>query len=467
MNSGSPTNGRANGTPSARTTLEHPAQTERSKLVEALSSGELSLHKLPQELSAREAASIRREALEHAAGTETTKGLGHYSFDADVVSNRNCENLIGVAQVPMGAVGPVPVRGSYIDDDRYVPLATTEGALIASVNRGCATLRAAGGAIVHVEDVGMTRAPVFRTSGIRESTAFTNWVADHEEEIRTQVEATSRYLKLKDIRPFSLGSTVFLRFRFSTGDAMGMNMATLACNQVIEDLIVPETGVEFVSLSGNYCVDKKPSAVNVQEGRGKRIFAEVELSEDVLKRYLKTNADDLTEVQYRKNMLGSTAAGSMGMNAHYANMVAAFFVATGQDIAQVVEGALGTTCIEKRGEGGVYISIFHARCAPRRRRGRHHAADAVRRPLTHGRFARSRRAGCGCHAGRRTVGRNRTRRRTFTDGGAQLAPSGPRAQRTGAPHPAVPATATPHSNTAHSIAFLDAPYARNDRPRPG
>ena len=357
MNSGSPTNGTANDTTSARTTLEQPAQTERAALVQALATGELSLHKLPSDLPAREAASIRREALEQAANTKT-RGLDHYSFDAEVVSTRNCENLIGVAQVPMGAVGPVPVRGDYINDDRYVPLATTEGALIASVNRGCATLRAADGAIVHVEDVGMTRAPVFRTSGIRESTAFTDWVEANEDEIRTQVEATSRYLKLKDIRPFALGSTVFLRFRFATGDAMGMNMATLACNQVIQDLIVPETGVEFVSLSGNYCVDKKPSAVNVQEGRGKRIFAEVELSEEILKRYLKTNAEDLTEVQYRKNMLGSSAAGSMGMNAHYANMVAAFFVATGQDIAQVVEGALGTTCIEKRGDGGVYISIF-------------------------------------------------------------------------------------------------------------
>ena len=357
MNSGSPTNGTAESTASARTTLEQPAQMQREELVQALADGALSLHKLPKDLPAREAASIRREALERAAGTQT-EGLDHYSFDAEVVSTRNCENLIGVAQVPMGAVGPVPVRGDYIDDDRYVPLATTEGALIASVNRGCATLRAAGGAVVHVEDVGMTRAPVFRTSGIRESSAFTDWVAENEEEIRTQVEATSRYLKLKDIRPFALGSTVFLRFRFGTGDAMGMNMATLACNRVIQDLIVPETGVEFVSLSGNYCVDKKPSAVNVQEGRGKRIFAEVELSEDVLARYLKTNAEDLTEVQYRKNMLGSTAAGSMGMNAHYANMVAAFFVATGQDIAQVVEGALGTTCIEKRGDGGVYISIF-------------------------------------------------------------------------------------------------------------
>ncbi|PSQ93192.1 MAG: 3-hydroxy-3-methylglutaryl-CoA reductase, partial [Proteobacteria bacterium SW_6_67_9] len=135
-------------------------------------------------------------------------------------------------------------------------------------------------------------------------------------------------------------------------------MVTLACDQVIQELITPATGVDCVSLSGNYCVDKKPAAVNAQEGRGKRIFAEVELSESVLREALKTTAADLSEVQYRKNLLGSAAAGSMGMNAHYANMVAAFFVATGQDIAQVSEGAIGVTCIEPRPEDSVYVSIF-------------------------------------------------------------------------------------------------------------
>ena len=117
MNSGSPTN----GTAPARTTLKKPAPAQREELVQALATGQLSLHKLPKNLPAREAASIRREALEQAADT-TTQGLDHYSFDAEVVSTRNCENLIGVAQVPMGAVGPVPVRGDYINDDRYVPL---------------------------------------------------------------------------------------------------------------------------------------------------------------------------------------------------------------------------------------------------------------------------------------------------------------------------------------------------------
>ena len=347
-----------NGTaPTSQTATAEDDASRAERLIRAIVEGELPMHKLPDDLSPREAATIRRRALEELSQTET-EGIQHYSFDAEQVSNSNCENLIGVAQVPMGVVGPVPVRGDYVDDDVYAPLATTEGALVASVNRGCAALRAAQGATVHIEDVGMTRAPVFRTSGIRETQRFLDWVEENEDEIRRRTEATSRYLKLLDIRPFKMGTTVFLRFRFKSGDAMGMNMATLACDRVIQDYIEPSTGIECMSLSGNYCVDKKPSAINAQEGRGKRIYAEAVLEKSVLERYLKTTAANLTEVQYRKNLLGSTAAGSMGMNAHYANMVAAFFVATGQDIAQVVEGALGVTCIEPRGEDGVFFSIF-------------------------------------------------------------------------------------------------------------
>ena len=143
---------------------------------------------------------------------------------------------------------------------------------------------------------------------------FVGWIEEHEAQIRERVEGTSRYLELLDMRTHAVGTTVFVRFRFSTGDAMGMNMATLACDHVIQELITPATGIDCVSLSGNYCVDKKPSAINAQEGRGKRIYAEVELSASVLKEALKTTAADLSEVQYRKNLLGSSAAGSMGMS---------------------------------------------------------------------------------------------------------------------------------------------------------
>jgi len=351
------TNGHPSNTAPETSSTDETAEERRARLVEAVAEGDLPLHKLPGDLSAEDATAIRRASLERATDTDLG-GFAEFGFDAEAASNNNCENLIGAMQVPVGAVGPVPVHGEYVDEEVHVPLATTEGALVASVNRGCAALRAAGGATVHVEDVGMTRAPVFRTSGIQESNAFIQWIEEHEEDVREHVEGSSGYLVLKEIRPFKMGTTVFLRFRFSTGDAMGMNMVTSACNQVIQDLIVPETGVDFVSLSGNYCVDKKPAAVNAQEGRGKRIFAETVLNVSVLHDILKTTSADLTEVQYRKNLVGSAAAGSMGMNAHHANMVAAFFVATGQDIAQVVEGALGDTFIEPRGEEEVYVSVF-------------------------------------------------------------------------------------------------------------
>jgi hydroxymethylglutaryl-CoA reductase (NADPH) len=339
----------ANALPAARTT--------REELVDSLARGERRFHELPKDLSAEEAAEIRREAVERMTDTPLTN-IAHHSLDVRRASQRHCENFIGVAQIPMGVVGPLRVRGKYADGDFYVPMATTEAALVASTNRGCSALREAGGAVVRVEDVGMTRAPVFRTSGIVQTQQLLQWIEDHMDDLRRVTEATSKHLRLLEIRPYAFGTTVFLRFRFNSGDAMGMNMATIACDRAVSDLIEPATGVPCIGLSGNYCVDKKPAAVNWQEGRGKRIYAEILLEAPVLHHYLKTNARDLVEVQYRKNLLGSIAAGSMGFNAHYANVLSAFFIATGQDPAHVVEGSLGVTCIESRGPDSVFASVF-------------------------------------------------------------------------------------------------------------
>ena len=333
-------------------------EAEWDELVYALAEGHLRLHQIPSHYTAREKVDIRREALERRSGV-ALGNIGHFSLDAERASTQNCENMIGVAQVPMGVIGPLRLSGEYVDDEELVvPLATTEGALLASANRGCRALREAGGAVVRVENVGMTRAPVFRTSGVVQAQDFLRWVELNEAEIRARTEANSRFLKLFEIKPSAIGTTVFLRFRFDAGDAMGMNMATIACDKVIQEFIEPETGVECVSLSGNFCVDKKPAAVNFIEGRGKRITAEVTLDRNVLEKVLKTNARALHEVQYRKNLIGSIAAGSMGYNAHFANMLAAFFIATGQDPAQVAEAALGVTTIELRGPESVVASVY-------------------------------------------------------------------------------------------------------------
>jgi hydroxymethylglutaryl-CoA reductase (NADPH) len=333
------------------------ASIRHDEIVEGLVSGKLRFHELPADLPADEAAMIRRSALERLSGARL-ESIGYHSFDAGLASQRNCENLIGVAQIPMGIVGPLSVHGEYVDGDVYVPMATTEGALVASINRGCAALRLAGGAKVHVDDVGMTRAPVFRTRGLEETRAFLAWVLDNETEIRQVAEATSRFLTVAEIKPYAFGTTIFLRFRFTTGDAMGMNMATIACDRIVRGLIEPRTGIPCVALSGNYCVDKKAASVNFAEGRGKRIHAEVVLDAAVLRDALKTDSRSLVEVQYRKNLLGSIAAGAMGYNAHFANVLSAFFLATGQDPAHVVGGSTGVTCIEPREHGSVYMSIF-------------------------------------------------------------------------------------------------------------
>ncbi len=329
----------------------------RADLVDSLVRGERRLHELPRDLSPEEAAEIRRQALEELTQAPLHH-IAQHSLDVRRASHRNCENFIGVAQIPMGVAGPLRLRGNLVDGDVYVPLATTEAALVATISRGCAAIREAGGATVRAEDVGMTRAPVFRTSGIVQTQSFLAWIREHEEEIRKVAEGTSRHLTMLEIRPFAFGTTVFLRFRFTSGDAMGMNMVTIACDRVVNELIEPATGVPCVALSGNYCVDKKPASINFHEGRGKRIYAEVILDAHVLHKVLKTNARALVEAQYRKNLLGSIAAGSYGFNAHFANVVAAFFIATGQDPAHVVEGSLGVTCIEARGPDAVFASVF-------------------------------------------------------------------------------------------------------------
>ncbi|UCG74536.1 MAG: 3-hydroxy-3-methylglutaryl-CoA reductase, partial [Gemmatimonadota bacterium] len=168
------------------------------ELVRALVAGEIGFHEIPRDLPTDVQARIRRQALEQLTGAGLDD-IGHYSLDSTRAALRNCENFIGVAQVPMGVVGPLAVRGEYVDEDVYVPLATTEAALIASTNRGCSAIRAAGGARVRVEDVGMTRAPVFRTAGLEATRSFVHWIEERIDEIRRIAEATSRHLKLLDV----------------------------------------------------------------------------------------------------------------------------------------------------------------------------------------------------------------------------------------------------------------------------
>ncbi|CAI49302.1 hydroxymethylglutaryl-CoA reductase (NADPH) [Natronomonas pharaonis DSM 2160] len=322
-------------------------------LVDAVRDGELRLHELEAHADADTAAAARRRIVADAADT-SLETVGEYAFPADD-AEPNIENMVGAAQVPMGVVGPLAVDGDAIDGEPYLPLATTEGALVASVNRGCASMTAAGGATARVLKNAMTRAPVFRVAGVAEASETAAWVRDNVESLASAAEATTSHGELRDVTPYVVGDNVFLRFAYDTKDAMGMNMATIATEAACE-VVEAETPAELVALSGNLCSDKKPAAVNSVEGRGRTVAADVVLPGSVVEEYFGTTPAAIAEANTRKNLVGSAKAGSLGFNAHAANTVAAAFLATGQDIAQVVEGANAITTADVR-DGDLYASL--------------------------------------------------------------------------------------------------------------
>lgn len=285
------------------------------------------------------------------------KHIGTFSLDEGVASSRSCENMIGVAQVPMGIAGPLNIvtRREY-----YIPLATTEGALVASVNRGCKAITASGGAMVDSEKVGATRGPVFRVANIQESRMLFQFLEKHFDELARVAALTSHHLKLKTYTTTAVGRYRYVRFVFDTGDAMGLNMVTIA-SDAIASYIKEHTGISCLSLSGNFCVDKKPSWQNVVYGRGMKVWAEVTLTKNVLQDVLKTTAQKTYDVWLAKCMIGSAISGSMAFNAQFANIVAAIFLATGQDIAHVVEGSLGITAAEVVGDD-LFVSVYMPDC---------------------------------------------------------------------------------------------------------
>jgi hydroxymethylglutaryl-CoA reductase (NADPH) len=304
---------------------------------------------------ANKAAEARRQYLEKAVGVRL-ENIGKTIIDLNTVVGRNIENVIGAVQIPVGVAGPLLVRGDYANGYFYVPLATTEGALVASVNRGAKFITESGGARVKVLRDGMARAPLFRLPSLIDAVEFVEWVTQHFDDLKKAAESTTRHGRLKEVQPFIVGNYVWLRLVFSTGDAMGMNMATIASDAVAKYVQQHFPKARLVALSGNMCVDKKANAVNFLLGRGKTVVAEAVVKREVLER-LGITAEDVHEVNVRKNLIGSALAHSYGFNAHFANIVAAIFIATGQDVAQVVESSMGITSTEPRDEG-LYISVF-------------------------------------------------------------------------------------------------------------
>ena len=300
------------------------------------------------------AVKIRRAVVSRTPGTAEVSSLLERSklpyehFDYDRVHGACCENVIGYMPLPVGVAGPLTIDGK----EYFLPMATTEGVLVASTSRGCKAINAGGGALTVLTADGMTRGPCVGFETLTRAAAAKLWL-DSEAGQKTMKEAfnsTSRFARLQTLKTSLAGTYVYIRFKTTTGDAMGMNMISKGVENAL-NVMAHESGFEdmaIISVSGNFCTDKKPAAINWIDGRGKSVVAEAIIPGDVVRSVLKSDVNALVELNISKNLIGSAMAGSIGgFNAHAANIVTAIFLATGQDPAQNVESSNCITVMKK------------------------------------------------------------------------------------------------------------------------
>lgn len=290
---------------------------------------------------------------------QTGARLGHtgrYSLDPESLKG-NIEHFTGVAQVPLGVAGPLRLNGEHARGDFFVPMATTEGTLVASYNRGMRLAREAGGIVTTVIDDAMQRAPVFVFTDARKARDFGEWVEANLERIRAVAEETTSSGRLRNIEQYAQGRMRWLRFNFTTGDAAGQNMvskaARHACHWMIDQGL---PGLEHFTLAANFDTDKKHSAVNHLHSRGKRVVAEVTLPERVVREVMKVSPEALHYQRQLSNM-GALMCGSVNNGSHFANAITAMFIACGQDVANVAESSAGFVQGEVRDNGDYWFSV--------------------------------------------------------------------------------------------------------------
>jgi hydroxymethylglutaryl-CoA reductase (NADPH) len=301
-----------------------------------------------------EAVRRRRALIEQASGVKLDHIL-HHSFDPHTVKG-NCENFVGVAQVPIGFAGPLQVHGEHVDGEVLIPLATTEGTLVASYNRGMKMLNLCGGAHVTVVADAMQRAPVFVFRNARAGREFVDWVQGHLEEIRSVAESTSKVVRLQYIDPYVASKFVYLRFNFSTGDAAGQNMVGRATFAAYNWILESYPGIESAYLESNFATDKKASHVNIMRTRGKRVTAEATISREMLQKHLRVTPEQLAH-HYGVANVGAFLSGSTSNALQSANAITAMFIAMGQDVANVAESSAGILYAEMTPSKDFYISL--------------------------------------------------------------------------------------------------------------
>lgn len=310
------------------------------------------LPRLKEQGYAAERVARRRAWLEARCGSSLSN-IGSYSFDPEVMRG-NIENAIGVAQVPMGVAGPVLVHGQHAGGMYYVPLATSEGALVRSYERGMVALTHAGGVQTAILADENQTAPAFFFRDVESASRFQRWAPLQLAEMQRVALETTRHGRLTDIECYQVGRQVFLNLGFFTGDAQGMNMVVRATDAVCQWLERNYEGAQYILFSG-LCSEKRASGFVLTRGKGKRVTAGCLLPHHILRIYLHVTADQLFRV-WQSTVMGHLQAGAVGYNAHAANGLAAIFIATGQDVANIVNSACVLTCFEPDPDG-LYVSI--------------------------------------------------------------------------------------------------------------
>lgn len=278
-----------------------------------------------------------------------------YSFDPSTLPG-NIEHFTGAAQIPIGIAGPLLVNGEHAQGEFYVPMATTEGTLIASYNRGMKLLHACGGIKTTVTDDAMQRAPVFIFDDARFARDFGKWIDQNFDEIKKRADGTTSVGKLRNIEKYQMGKIMYLRFNYTTGDAAGQNMVSKATFVACRWILDSNPSVKRHALSGNIDTDKKHSLLNTLHTRGKRVTAEVIIPRDLLIKHLKLYPESALQMRWIATM-GGFMAGSNNNGQHSANGIAAVFIATGQDVANLAESSSALVYTEITPEGDYYYSI--------------------------------------------------------------------------------------------------------------
>ncbi|RKF57697.1 3-hydroxy-3-methylglutaryl-coenzyme A reductase [Erysiphe neolycopersici] len=340
------------------------SKLEDHELIELSLQGRIPGYALEKTLkNTTRAIKIRRAVISRTPATTQTTGLLEHSklpyknYDWDRVLGACCENVIGYMPLPLGVAGPIIIDGQ----NYFIPMATTEGVLVASTSRGAKAINAGGGAITIITGDGMTRGPCVSFETLERAGAAKVWLdSEAGQKIITKAfNSTSRFARLQSIKTALAGTYLYPRFKTTTGDAMGMNMISKGVEHAL-NVMATEAGFEdmqIISVSGNFCTDKKPAAINWIDGRGKSVVAEAIIPKGVVQSVLKTTVDAMVELNISKNLVGSAMAGSIGgFNAHAANIVTAIFLATGQDPAQNVESSNCITLMKNLG-GNLQISV--------------------------------------------------------------------------------------------------------------